>query len=794
MNLDPNPTFPRKQQTNQSLPSELLNINPEYQNQLQQVMALYSDLNRLQGNPGQMAVLRQISQGLQQQQQQNNTPLANNNRQSNTHNNSNNLMINNNSTKNNISGQMNVGPGTPGTLNIVGPTGEVQQTLPSSILNSNVMLTQGSQQMNQQNNLSQLQMVQNTQTVGQPSPINSGNNTVLNLKTPNSGSNNQGYIAPNNNIHNQVPLNQQVASLQQNMQNNLNRQNSQQNKDNMNTPLSNNNSAKRPGPGRPRLTSEEKRKRTQDRQRKKQEENEQNKQGKGDDKAIPMSYEEKKQLSQDINSLPGEKLGQVVFILQSREPHPDSNPDEMEIDFEQLKPSTLRELEKYVRSCLGKPMPTPTPASSQNQLSATSSLTGSNSASSGTTALPNANPAPGAQLQPNQPTNTNPIQPVPAAAPGQESENSNLNSNAMGSLPGNIGMAPTSSTTPMDVSMDIDQLGSMQVQLQPPSRSTVTEANSYNSNSKRAEPTKNGSSTVPVTGTASSSSSAGGMAATSKQETHNQASAANSAPAANSASNQSVNNVQQNSAIRPNPTNQSLPLSNTAKTSLNQTHLNGNRTPSMSSPINPNLASNNSPIVKSSTSNGNNRNSESNNMAVGQVSSTGAHLKGASGQNSNFNNNHNSQTQQNRNSSLTQHSNGPVNCKPPQSNSNSTQHLPPQNQSTVQRSDTQKPTSSSNQNRPNNGPNAHLNSNLPPSATQHSQNKLTNNNSGRVSQSSSQSSGENPMQKILTHSGKVSNISTNDRNHNLIITPKQVILDETDLVVGVESWIGPLSI
>jgi hypothetical protein len=32
----------------------------------------------------------------------------------------------------------------------------------------------------------------------------------------------------------------------------------------------------------------------------------------------------------------------------------ETNPDEIEIDFETLKPSTLRELEKYVSSCLKK--------------------------------------------------------------------------------------------------------------------------------------------------------------------------------------------------------------------------------------------------------------------------------------------------------------------------------------------------------------------------------------------------------------------------------------------------------
>ncbi|KAJ4429268.1 hypothetical protein ANN_26271 [Periplaneta americana] len=57
-------------------------------------------------------------------------------------------------------------------------------------------------------------------------------------------------------------------------------------------------------------------------------------------------------LSQSVTS---DKLGRVVHIIQSREPSlRDSNPDEIEIDFETLKPSTLRELESYVASCLRK--------------------------------------------------------------------------------------------------------------------------------------------------------------------------------------------------------------------------------------------------------------------------------------------------------------------------------------------------------------------------------------------------------------------------------------------------------
>ena len=71
--------------------------------------------------------------------------------------------------------------------------------------------------------------------------------------------------------------------------------------------------------------------------------------------AKPMTYDEKRQLSLAINKLPGDKLGRVVHIIQMREPAlKDSSPDEIEIDFETLKPTTLRELEKYVSSVLKK--------------------------------------------------------------------------------------------------------------------------------------------------------------------------------------------------------------------------------------------------------------------------------------------------------------------------------------------------------------------------------------------------------------------------------------------------------
>ncbi|KAL1272921.1 hypothetical protein QQF64_028783 [Cirrhinus molitorella] len=70
---------------------------------------------------------------------------------------------------------------------------------------------------------------------------------------------------------------------------------------------------------------------------------------------LPMSYEEKRQLSLDINKLPGDKLGKVVNIIKAREPLlRDTDPEEIEIDFETLKPSTLRALECYVVACLRK--------------------------------------------------------------------------------------------------------------------------------------------------------------------------------------------------------------------------------------------------------------------------------------------------------------------------------------------------------------------------------------------------------------------------------------------------------
>lgn len=64
----------------------------------------------------------------------------------------------------------------------------------------------------------------------------------------------------------------------------------------------------------------------------------------------PLTYEEQRQLSLSINTLTGDKLAKVVNIIERREKPKDFNPEEIEIDFETLKPTTLREVEAYVKA------------------------------------------------------------------------------------------------------------------------------------------------------------------------------------------------------------------------------------------------------------------------------------------------------------------------------------------------------------------------------------------------------------------------------------------------------------
>lgn len=71
-----------------------------------------------------------------------------------------------------------------------------------------------------------------------------------------------------------------------------------------------------------------------------------------------MTYDEKRQLSLNINKLPRNRLGEVVHIIQIKEPAlKDSSPNEIEIDFDTLKASTLRDLEKYINNVLKTKQP-----------------------------------------------------------------------------------------------------------------------------------------------------------------------------------------------------------------------------------------------------------------------------------------------------------------------------------------------------------------------------------------------------------------------------------------------------
>ncbi|KAI3369086.1 hypothetical protein L3Q82_026053 [Scortum barcoo] len=74
-----------------------------------------------------------------------------------------------------------------------------------------------------------------------------------------------------------------------------------------------------------------------------------------ENRSVPVTYQEKKQLKSDIDKLPGDKLGKLVNIIHARESClRDSTLEEIEVDFEMLKPSTLRALQRFVAACLRK--------------------------------------------------------------------------------------------------------------------------------------------------------------------------------------------------------------------------------------------------------------------------------------------------------------------------------------------------------------------------------------------------------------------------------------------------------
>ncbi|XP_031638708.1 ubiquitin-conjugating enzyme E2 H-like [Contarinia nasturtii] len=74
-----------------------------------------------------------------------------------------------------------------------------------------------------------------------------------------------------------------------------------------------------------------------------------------DHSPVSDPYERIRQLSLDLSELPGNKLGQVVKIIIENEPSlRGANPDELEIDFQTLQLCTIRELENYAATQLGR--------------------------------------------------------------------------------------------------------------------------------------------------------------------------------------------------------------------------------------------------------------------------------------------------------------------------------------------------------------------------------------------------------------------------------------------------------
>eukprot|EP01134_Creolimax_fragrantissima_P005930 CFRG5930T1 len=67
----------------------------------------------------------------------------------------------------------------------------------------------------------------------------------------------------------------------------------------------------------------------------------------------PMTFEEKRKLSLNINRLSADRIPRLVSIIQARIPSlRDCPAEELEIDIDSLDPLTLRELEKYVQSVM----------------------------------------------------------------------------------------------------------------------------------------------------------------------------------------------------------------------------------------------------------------------------------------------------------------------------------------------------------------------------------------------------------------------------------------------------------
>merc|ERR1712176_320072 len=66
-------------------------------------------------------------------------------------------------------------------------------------------------------------------------------------------------------------------------------------------------------------------------------------------KEMPLSYQEKRALGQDIHKLPGDKIQGVISIIEESGAPMGQEGDEVELDIEALDTPALRRLQVYVR-------------------------------------------------------------------------------------------------------------------------------------------------------------------------------------------------------------------------------------------------------------------------------------------------------------------------------------------------------------------------------------------------------------------------------------------------------------
>lgn len=67
-----------------------------------------------------------------------------------------------------------------------------------------------------------------------------------------------------------------------------------------------------------------------------------------------VTLQERQQLKEDINRLTGEQLGRLVKLIYAQEPSLDSTLQNIEIDIEKVRPTTLRAMQSFMSATLKK--------------------------------------------------------------------------------------------------------------------------------------------------------------------------------------------------------------------------------------------------------------------------------------------------------------------------------------------------------------------------------------------------------------------------------------------------------